>query len=89
MGNATIRTMSRQTLILLSILLLPVTLAVVPADIRGNPERTQQHIKALSAFGANEDGGVDRVAYSQPLSRAIRAASIRLFALSLLIASEM
>ncbi len=81
--------MSRQTLILLSILLLPVTLAVVPADIRGNTERTQQHIKALSAFGANEDGGVDRVAYSQPLSRAMRAASIRLFALSLLIASEM
>ena len=81
--------MSRRTTILLGILLLPATLAAAPADIRGNPERMVHYIKALSAVGANEDGGVDRAAYSQPLSRAIRAASIRLFALSLLIASEM
>ncbi len=56
--------MSRRIIILLSICLLPVTLAAAPADIRANPERMEQHIKALSAFGANEDGGVDRVAFS-------------------------
>ena len=62
--------MRRQTMflpgfILLSIFLLPVSLAAAPADIRANPERMQQHIKALSAFGANADGGVDRVAFSE------------------------
>ena len=57
--------MSRQTIVLLSILLLPVAFAAPPADIRANPERMEQHIKALSAFGANADGGVDRVALSE------------------------
>ena len=47
------------------ILLLTVSLAATPAEIRGNPDRMEQHIKALSAFGANEDGGVDRVAFSE------------------------
>jgi beta-ureidopropionase / N-carbamoyl-L-amino-acid hydrolase len=56
--------MLRQTIILLSILLLPATLAAAPADMRANPERMEQHIKALSAFGANADGGVDRIAFS-------------------------
>ena len=48
--------MSRQTIVLLSILLLPVAFAAPPADIHANPERMEQHIRALSAFGANEDG---------------------------------
>jgi len=59
---------SRQAIVLLSIFLLPATLAAAPetpADIRANPERMEQHIKALSAFGANADGGVDRVAFSE------------------------
>ncbi len=51
--------------IFLSILLLPVTLAAAPADIRANADRMEQHIKALSAFGANADGGVDRIAFSE------------------------
>jgi len=57
--------MSRRIIILLSIFLLPVTLAAAPAEIRANPERMEQHIKALSAFGANADGGVDRIAFSE------------------------
>ena len=51
--------------VLLSIFLLPVTLAAAPADLRANADRMQQHIKALSAFGANADGGVDRIAFSE------------------------
>ena len=34
-------------------------------SIHANPERMEQHIKALSAFGTNADGGVDRVAFSE------------------------
>ena len=50
--------------VLLSIFLLPVTLAAASADIRADPVRLEQHIKALSEFGANADGGVDRIAFS-------------------------
>ena len=57
--------MARRTIILLSIILLPFTLAAAPADLRGNPDRMEQRIKALSAFGANADGGVDRIAFSE------------------------
>ena len=56
--------MARRTIILLGIILLPLTIIAAPADIRANPDRMQQHIKALSAFGANADGGVDRIAFS-------------------------
>lgn len=35
-----------------------------PADIRANPERMEQRIKALAGFGTNPEGGVSRVAYS-------------------------
>jgi N-carbamoyl-L-amino-acid hydrolase len=57
--------MLRSTIILLSLLLLPVSIAAAPDDIRASPERMQQRIKALSAFGANAEGGVDRVAFSE------------------------
>ena len=57
--------MLRRTTLLLCIMLLPITTAAEPADIRGNPERMEQHITALSAYGANADGGVDRVAFSE------------------------
>ena len=62
--------MSNQTIVffntvLLSLFLLPVTIAAAPADIRANPDRMEQRIKALSAFGANADGGVDRIAFSE------------------------
>ncbi len=57
--------MLRRTTILLGIFVLPVTLAATPADIRANPDRMEQHIRALSAFGVNSDGGVDRVAFSE------------------------
>ena len=49
----------------IGILFQTVSLAATPAEIRGNPDRMEQRIKALSAFGANEDGGVDRVAFSE------------------------
>ena len=48
--------------ILIGIILLPVSLAAAD-DIRANPDRMEQNIKALSAFGANADGGVDRLAF--------------------------
>jgi N-carbamoyl-L-amino-acid hydrolase len=57
--------MSRQRILLLSLFFLPISLAAAPAEIHANPERMAQHIKALSAFGANADGGVDRVAFSE------------------------
>ena len=57
--------MARRTIILLGIILLPLTITATPADIRANPDRMQQHIKALSVFGANADGGVDRIAISE------------------------
>ena len=57
--------MSCRTTILLSLFFLPVTLAAAPADLQADPDRMEQRIKALSEFGANADGGVDRIAYSE------------------------
>ncbi|MCZ6773050.1 MAG: Zn-dependent hydrolase, partial [Proteobacteria bacterium] len=57
--------MLSRSIFVLSILLFPVLQAAAPAYIHANPESMEQHIKALSAFGANADGGVDRVAYSE------------------------
>jgi N-carbamoyl-L-amino-acid hydrolase len=45
-------------------LVLPNTADALPSDIRANPDRIEQRIKALSAFGANSEGGVSRVAFS-------------------------
>ncbi len=45
-------------------LVLPNTADALPSDIRANPDRIEQRIKALSAFGANSEGGVNRVAFS-------------------------
>jgi len=45
-------------------LVLPNTADAQPSDIRANPDRIEQRIKALSAFGANSEGGVNRVAFS-------------------------
>ncbi len=56
--------MLSRSIILLSIFLLPASLAAAPAgpvSIHANPEGMEQHIKALSAFGANEDGGDGQV----------------------------
>jgi len=57
--------MSHRTAIFLSIFLLPVTAAAQHSDTRANAERMEQRIEALSAFGANADGGVSRVAFSE------------------------
>ena len=57
--------MLRRIAILLSLSLLPVTAAAQTTDIRANPDRMEQRIKALSAFGANPEGGVSRVAFSE------------------------
>ena len=57
--------MSYRTAIVLSIFLLPVAAAAQALDMRANPDRMDQRIKALSAFGANSEGGVSRVAFSE------------------------
>ncbi len=46
-------------------LVLPNSADALPSDIRANPDRIEQRIKALSAFGANAEGGVSRVAFSE------------------------
>jgi N-carbamoyl-L-amino-acid hydrolase len=56
--------MAYRTVILFSIFLLPVMAAAQSSDMRANPDRMEQHIKALSAFGANPEGGASRVAFS-------------------------
>jgi len=57
--------MTRKITLLLGLLILPLTLALAQDNIAADPERMEQRIKALSRFGANEDGGVDRVAFSE------------------------
>ncbi len=56
--------MAIRTSILLSVLLVSYLAGAQPADIRANPERMEQRIKALAGFGTNPEGGVSRVAYS-------------------------
>ena len=51
--------------VLLSLLILPLTLAVAQDILQADADRMEQRIKALSQYGANEDGGVDRVAFSE------------------------
>jgi N-carbamoyl-L-amino-acid hydrolase len=57
--------MTTKTSILLSLLILPLTLAVAKDNVAADPGRMEQRIKALSEYGANADGGVDRVAFSE------------------------
>jgi N-carbamoyl-L-amino-acid hydrolase len=45
-------------------LALPLCAGAKPPAITVNAERLQQHLTALSKFGANAEGGVSRVAYS-------------------------
>jgi N-carbamoyl-L-amino-acid hydrolase len=47
----------------LALTALPV--AQTPAQLRVNGQRINQHLKALSEFGKNPQGGVSRVAYSE------------------------
>src|SRR5210317_1852374 len=56
--------MTTKTNILVGLLLVPLTFALAQDNISADPERMEQRIKALSEFGANADGGVDRVAFS-------------------------
>jgi len=51
--------------LVLATMVLTSTSDAQSPDIRANPDRMEQRIKELSAFGANADGGVDRVAYSE------------------------
>src|SRR5262245_60505941 len=48
---------------LLLLLCLP-TAAQMPSPVRVNGQRINDHLKELSKFGANPQGGVSRVAYS-------------------------
>ncbi len=50
--------------ILFSLLLAPLLASAQAPDIRANPDRLEQRIKALSEYGANLEGGVSRVAFS-------------------------
>ena len=50
---------------LIATLVLCVSTSILAQKvIKANPERMEQRIKALSQFGANPEGGVSRVAYS-------------------------
>jgi beta-ureidopropionase / N-carbamoyl-L-amino-acid hydrolase len=51
--------------ILLSLFILPISLAAAQDIPQADADRMEQRIKALSAFGANADGGVDRIAFSE------------------------
>ena len=51
--------------IFLSLFFLSPTLAAAADDIQADADRMEQRIVALSAFGANSDGGVDRIAFSE------------------------
>ena len=64
--------MTRRIALLLSLLILPSSPALAVDNIAADPERMEQRIKALSRCGANEDGGVDRVAFSEAVSRNFR-----------------
>ena len=57
--------MTTKISILLTLLMMPLTVALAQDNIAADPERLEQRIKALSGFGANADGGVDRVAFSE------------------------
>jgi len=54
-----------RTITLLIAALLPWLAAAQSADIRANPDRMEQRIKALGQYGANPAGGVSRVAFSE------------------------
>ena len=51
--------------ILLSLFFLPLTLAAAADNLQADADRMEQRIGALSAFGANTAGGVDRIAFSE------------------------
>ena len=74
--------MSYRTAILFSIFLLPVVAVAQPSDIRADPDRMEQRIKALSVFGANPQGGVSRVAFSAVRRRDTAGESRVCFAVS-------
>ncbi|MDX1480550.1 MAG: Zn-dependent hydrolase [Woeseiaceae bacterium] len=56
--------MSFRKALLIAHLILPATFATAEVNITADPERMEQRIKELSTHGANADGGVDRVAFS-------------------------
>lgn len=56
--------MATRTTILFSMLLAPLLANAQSPDIRANPDRLEQRIKALGEYGANREGGVSRVAFS-------------------------
>ena len=51
--------------ILFSMLLAPLLASAQAPDIRADPDRLEQRIKALGKYGANREGGVSRVAFSE------------------------
>ena len=51
--------------IVLAVACLPIALAQSKSPLRVNSERIDAHLKELSKFGANPQGGVSRIAYSQ------------------------
>ena len=54
----------RKTVSVVAILFCSVITAWSQKVIKANPDRMEERIKALSQFGANPEGGVSRVAYS-------------------------
>ncbi len=56
--------MSMRTVLVLLIACMPWPGAAQESSVAADPERMQQRIEALSRFGANPEGGVSRVAFS-------------------------
>jgi len=56
--------MTFRVISLLATLLLPMLAGAQSPDIRANPDRMEQRIKALGQYGTNSAGGVSRVAFS-------------------------
>lgn len=54
-----------KTLSLATILFCSLTAALAQKNIKANPQRMEERIQALSQYGANPEGGVSRVAYSE------------------------
>ena len=57
--------MLRRTLLLVTMLILPPLAAAQTAEVSANPDRMEQRIKALSAFGRDSTGATSRVAFSE------------------------
>jgi len=57
--------MLRRTIFLIAMLVWPVMATAQTNEISADPDRMEQRIKALSAYGADASGATSRVAFSE------------------------